>query len=175
MPAEGKVASNHPPMKILLPFLALILAATTAARAEELDPAQFESEKTVVILGCYKAFAPAQKEAQDVARRSGLPFSLRGMKFDRKRGLILPDNDPDPTYAGSYVARRYNAESDEQKAGYLSVERSDAYPGFASGLYMVVAGIYDDPKEAAAAVARFKQFIPSAYAKRTKIYMGCMH
>ena len=163
-------------MKILLPFLALILAAaTTAARAEEFDPAQFDVEKTVVILGCYKAFEPTKKEAQDVARKSGLPFSLRGMTFDKKRGLILPDNDPDPTYAGSYVARRYHSESDEQKAGYLSVERSDAYPGFAPGFYMVVAGIYDDPKEAAAAVARFKQFIPSAYAKKTKIYMGCMH
>ena len=99
------------------------------------------------------------------------------MIYDKKRGLILPDNDPDETYAGSYVLRRYNELFNEPDKGaeYISIERSEAYPGFTPGFYIIMGGIYNDPKEAKGALTRFKPFVKDAYIKKTKIYMGCMH
>ena len=155
-------------------FLPLLAVSMLRGEEPKFDPDQFMQEKSVVILVAEKSFASTQKEAQRISQASGVPFSLRRLVFDKKRGLILPDNDPDPVYAGGYAARRYNTESG-MDSGFLSIERSDAYPGFAPGYYIVVAGIHDDPKEGQAAVARFKRFAPTAYAKRTKIYMGCMH
>lgn len=158
-------------LRLLLP---LLVVATLRGEEPKFDPEQYMREKSVVILACEKSFASTQREAKRLSQATGATFSLREMVWDQKRGLILPDDHPDGAWAGSYVARRNSAPPDTE-CDFLSIERSDAYTGFARGYYMVVAGIYDDPKEAQTVVARLKRFAQSAYAKRTKIYMGCMH
>ena len=63
----------------------------------------------------------------------------------------------------------------QDESEFISVERSDAYPGLRPGYYIVVGGLYGTAKEANKALARFKLPAADAYAKKTRIYMGCMH
>lgn len=103
---------------------------------------------------------------------------MQGMVYDPKRGLILSDDAPDSIYAGAYFGRRYNTtriDGAETDSEFLSVERSEAYTGFAKGYYIVVGGIYATRGEAKQSLTKFVPFVPDAYAKKTTIYYGCIH
>lgn len=153
-------------------LLALLLAFS-GLQAQETD---FMENRWVAILSVYPKFADARADAEKIARESGRPFSMEGRVFDKKRGLIYPDNFEDEAFAGGYVSRRFNETLiDGQESPFLSVERSDGYEGFKPGYYIVVAGIFDNTKAAQECVKKFTPWAPTAYAKKTKIYMGCLH
>jgi hypothetical protein len=153
-------------------LLALFLTVS-GAFAQETD---FMENRWVAILSVYPKFADARADAEKIARESGRPFSMEGRVFDKKRGLIYPENFEDETFAGGYVARRFNETLiNEKETPYLSVERSDGYDGFKPGYYIVVAGIFENAKDAQDCVKKFTAWAPTAYAKKTKIYMGCLH
>ena len=132
----------------------------------------------VVVLAVYKSFTEARADAEKIAKASRVLFSMDGRVYDRKRGLIYPDDSDDEVFRGQYVARRYDTtvlKGSDKERRYLSVERSDAYDGFKKGFYIVVAGIHADSPSAQADAKRFTAWAPTAYAKKTRIYMGCMH
>ncbi len=132
----------------------------------------------VVILSVYKSFDEARADAEKISKAAKVPFSMEGRIYDKKRGLIYPDNFDDEVFRGQYVARRYHTtvlKGGDADREYLSVERSDGYDGFKKGFYIVVAGIRDNAREAQADALRYTAWAPTAYAKKTRIYMGCMH
>ena len=156
-------------------FAAIFLLSPPAALAKEPD---FLEDRYVVILSVCKTFAEARAEAEKIAKASKVPFSMEGRVYDKKRGLIYPDNDQDEGFRGQYIARRYHStflKGSDEKRPYLSVERSDGYDGFKKGFYIVVAGIHEDSRSAQADTKRFTAWVPTAYAKKTRIYMGCLH
>lgn len=161
-------------LSVLLVTLQGLLIAQEDTRS---DSEKFTEDRYVVILGSTKDFQEAKRKAEAIAKASGITFSMQGMIFDKKRGLILPDDDSDPTYAGSYIHRRYNTGAPDLPEGteYISIEKSEAYDGFKPGLYIIVGGIYPTAKEAAVAVKKFSKAVPDAYAKKTPIYLGCIH
>jgi hypothetical protein len=155
-----------------LSILALVVAVSGATAQEN----EFVENRWVAILSAYPSFADARDDAEKIAKASGLPFSMEDRIFDKKRGLIYPDSYDDEVFAGNYVARRYNETLiGEKETPYLSIERSDGYDGFRPGYYIVIAGIYESAGEAKAQSARFKDWAPTSYAKKTKIYLGCLH
>jgi hypothetical protein len=130
----------------------------------------------VLVLGSYKSYPEAVRAAQSFGARSDYPYGSRGLVFDKKRGLIWPDDDEDEAWAGAYAPRR-----DDNRCGLallkpcVSVERSEAYEGFTPGLYIVVGGILDHSEEREKRLAAVRKLVPDAYIKQTAIYMGCMH
>ena len=152
-----------------------LVAAPTLVSAKGPD---FLENRYVVILSVYKSFAKAKVDAMKISKAAKLPFSMEGRFFDKKRGLIYPDNFEDEAFRGGYVARRYHTTQlpgQEVDTEYLSVERSDGYDGFQPGYYMVVVGIRKNSATAEKQAKQFTAWAPTAYAKKTKIYMGCMH
>ena len=132
----------------------------------------------MVILSVYKSFAEAREDAEKIGKAAKTPFSMEGRVFDKKRGLIYPDNFDDEVFRGQYVARRYHQtvlKGSDNEREYLSVERSDGYDGFKKGYYIVVAGVHDNSAAATAQTSKFTAWAPTAYARKTRIYMGCMH
>ncbi len=132
-------------------------------------------DRWVVILGTSKDFKEAKADAQKWSKSSGVPFSMNGMIFDRK-GLRLPDDDSDEMWAGCYFLRRHNMTStgtfSEQ---HISIEKSEAYDGFAKGYYMIVGHIAETAHEAEKMAAFFKPHAQTTDVKKARIYMGCMH
>ena len=159
-------------------FVALIGLVVTRSMALAKEP-DFLENRYVVILSAYPSFANAREDAEKISRGAKLPFSMEGRVFDKKRGLIYPDNFGDEVFRGQYVARRYHTTAWDRARNnpieYLSVERSDGYDGFRKGYYLVVAGVHESAAAAHAQTKKFTAWAPTAYAKKTKIYMGCMH
>ena len=126
----------------------------------------------LLIVGSHGAYAPALAAAKAFSRASGIAYDAQGMIYDKKRGLIWPDDSSDETWAGQYAPRRY----DQCRSGpCVTVERSEAYDGFRPGLYIVVAGIVGHDDESDARLKAARAIVPSAYVKQTTLYMGCMH
>jgi hypothetical protein len=102
---------------------------------------------------------------------------MRGHVWDANRGLILPSDCEDPMYCGEYAPRRYN-ELDLTKShpvGYISIEKSEAYPHLQKDYYIALAAIRDSHEEAEKELLEFRPFAPKAYVAKTEIYMGCIH
>lgn len=167
----------HSPRSYQPALLGLLSLAIFAGSIRAAEP-DFMESRYVAILSVYPKFAGAKEDAEKIASASGVPFSMEGRVYDQKRGLIYPDNFDDEVFRGAYVARRYDTTvraGREDETVFLSVERSDGYEGFKPGFYIVVAGILENKAEAGARADRFRQWAPTAYVKKTRIYMGCMH
>jgi hypothetical protein len=132
--------------------------------------------KHLIILGSNPKYEVILREAKEISKKTGIPYCSRGMIFDKKRGLIWPDNFEDEMWAGGYAPRRYNTQCDaEAGRETITIEYSSAYKGFTKGLFIIVGGIQDDDKAAAKMIKKYKRVVPDAYVKKTPIYMGCMH
>lgn len=169
-------------MKLHLPFALPLLLAGLFLLPSELRSQEDDQvvERHVVILSAYKSFADAKADAEKISKAAKIVFSMDGRIYDKKKGLIYPDNpeDPDAPFAGEYLPRRYDLTylpESEKEVGYLSVEKSEGYEGFKPGFYIVVAGIKETRAAALQGIGKFKEWAPTAYAKKTRIYMGCLH
>ncbi len=159
-------------------FLCLLsIGFGSSSRADEISEAMIP--KKVIILGSFKDYRSALNAAKDVSAKTGTPFSKRDMVYDKKKGLIFPEDYQDESFAGSYVSRRSNDDCDEGQASCVTIERSEAYEGMGPDYYILVGGIYAVGPEENALVAKalktFRASVPEAYAKISKIYMGCQH
>jgi hypothetical protein len=169
-----------PPRKFLvLLSVAFAICQHTRTGADEVDT-EIHSEirdKYLVILCAEREFSSVKREAERVSMLSGIQFSMNGNVWDSNRGLVLPDDCRDPIYCGEYVARRYN-ELDLTTAnpvGYISVEKSEAYPHLSRGYNIALAAICDSHEDAEKELLKFKPFAPKAYVAKTEIYMGRIH
>lgn len=160
------------------PFIEAAIACGAGAEADlyQSSEAAQTKDRWVVILGAYKGFAEAKADAEKVAKQTKIPFSLRGMVYD-KEGLRLPENAEDEAYAGQYLARRYNEATigEKEAANHISVELSGEYEGFTPDYFIAVGYIADSAEEAEKKAAEFKKLAPGTYVKKTRIYMGCIH
>jgi len=152
-------------------------ASLRGADDPDIDISSQIRDKYLVILCADRDFDAVKREAERVSKASGVQFSMNGNVWDPNRGLILPDDCEDPIYCGQYVARRYNELdlSATNPIGYISVEKSDGYPGLQNGYYIALAAICDSPEEAKTELVKFSGFAPKAYIAKTAIYMGCIH
>jgi len=113
------------------------------------------------------------KQAKKVATASGYKLDLRGLKPAAGTGLSFDDTICTAEFgeAPCYVARgRYD------DGVYVSIEYSTAYEGFRPGYYIVVAASANLGNTIVApALAKVRRIVPSAYVKKSKVYMCCMH
>jgi hypothetical protein len=164
------------------PVVLVIVATTTWLNAQnslnEIDAFVRSQtyDKYLIILCAEREFSTSKQEAERVSGLAGVPFSMNGRVWDPNRGLILPDVCDDPSYCGEYLPRRYNElHLTDNSVGYISVEKSEAYPGLPNGNYIAVAAILSSNDEAEKELLKFKPFAPKAYVAKTEIYMGCIH
>ena len=177
---EGDHMANRSAVR-LSRLIALILSTFVwVFQAPNLPGANEDGEyhpvqpRWIIILGSYKDFEQAHKQGLTISHASKVPFSMQGLTYDKKVGVVFSGDHPD---AGTYIARRDHTRilNEGGESGYISIERSDGYQGFAPGYYIIVGGIYSDRKESRTSLARFQAIIPDAYIKKSKIYMGCLH
>jgi hypothetical protein len=168
------------PRKVFVPLfvtLAMPLAAQAGANETDTETPSEVRDKYLVILCAEREFDSVKHEAEKVSIGSGVQFSMNGRVWDSNRGLIFPDNCEDPMYCGEYLPRRYNELNltTADPAGYISVEKSEAYPNLQKGYYIALAAIRDSHEDAEKELLKFKPFARKAYVAKTEIYMGCIH
>ncbi|RYY25026.1 MAG: hypothetical protein EOP41_05460 [Sphingobacteriaceae bacterium] len=158
-------------------FVLIFFFNTVAAFAQ--DKYNTEVPKDIIILRSTKNYQTALSVAKQAASKLHQKLDLRGLTANTKTGLTMSKADclgsggSDDFGYPCYIAR---GEGNAFNDAYISVEFADAYKGFAKGYYVVVAAI-TDVKSAAMKnkLAAIKKTYPDAYAKRTYIWLGCMH
>lgn len=131
--------------------------------------------KDVVIIQSTKDYHAALKTAKDAATRLGKKLDLEENHPNKKLGLSLSKSDCEGS-AYDYPCYTARGEGGTENSNYVSIEYSTAYNGFKKGYYIVVTAIADpgsaqSHKEVTAARSWYKD----AYAKRTRIWHGCLH
>jgi len=161
---------------IFVAFATRLPAQAGLPEADIENPSEVR-DKYLVILCAERELSSAKQEAERIGMLSGVQFSMNGNVWDSNRGLIIPDDCRDPIYCGEYVARRYNelAVTAANSVGYISVEKSEAYPRLQKGYYIALGAICDSQEDAEKELRKFRRFAPKAYVAKTEIYMGCIH
>jgi hypothetical protein len=172
----------------MLPIALRVLLLSLAAHAgsqlseRELQEAMDEGaefvkaqtvEKDFVIVKSTPDYRAAVRAARDAARQLGVRLDLRSLSPHAKGGLTFPKKDCEES-AFEYPC--YVARGRDDDGAYVSVEYSTAYAGFRPSLYIVVAASDSQGGQIAKdALKAARKVFKDAYARRTGVYMGCMH
>jgi hypothetical protein len=128
-------------------------------------------KKSFVIIQSTKNYAVAKLTAEKAAKQLHQKLDLRELKPNKKTGLTYADSvcENEGGYP-CYISRgRYD------NGDYVSIEWSNAFDGFAKGLYIVVISSGLDVEGTNAVLKNARKYFKDAYAKKTEIYVGCIH
>lgn len=149
-------------------FAAAVFSQPVAAQDEPLIT------KEVLVLQSTKDYKTALATARQAAARLHTTLDLEGYYPHAQSGLTMSkadcaDNGFDYP---AYVAR---GRQDENHA-FVSIEYSTGYDKFTKGYYLVVAAV-GEPGSALVrkTSATARQWYADAYAKRTQVWVGCIH
>jgi hypothetical protein len=156
---------------VILAFLLIITRVTAAAKCDaNLKP---YVDKEFVIVKSTPAFKEATQSAAKAAAELGVALNLRGLSPNLRTGLTSSKEEcarselPYPCYIPR--GRR-------DDGTYVSVEWSSEYELVARGLYVVmIASGVPGSSETRRMLAAARRVYPAAYARRAKVYVGCMH
>lgn len=154
----------------ILFFAAIGSCAASGQMVPETDPdeAVFWMDAYVLILKTTKSCQEAVNVATKAGKALNLEFDNESKECSDAKGVYYSEDIDDEMYRGGYAPRRYEGE-------YISLENSDGYKDFSPGKIIVVSGIYKDGKNARKALKAVRKFYPDAYAKKTTLWMGCIH
>jgi len=161
---------------LIIPILiSLLISSLTYAEQEiKITDEMFYKDKYVLILKSTKDYSEAVRFATEASKKLGLEFHNVNRKYSKEKGIYFSEEIDDEMYRGGYAPRRYNGRAQSLKE-YISLENSDYYKGFNDGYIIVVSGIYEDKKSSEKALAKIRKFYKDAYAKKTVMWMGCIH
>ena len=158
-------------VKVLLTMLVLSVVSPAFAAA----PADSQPliAKRIVIIKSTHDYTQAKSTALQASKKLGLKLKLRNLTPHKKTGLTYPAKtcNNDGFEYPCYIARgRYD------DGAYISIEHSNAFEGFAKGYYIVViASAADKNPIIKNVLKKAKKHYKDAYAKLSRIYIGCIH
>ena len=112
----------------------------------------------------------------DVHKLYAIQIDTLGRYYDKTIDeIILPHDDADEIYRGTYFPRRYSSES-------LSIEYDDYYStqdkkeNITNPANMIlVAGMYENLSKADSLKEKLSTNFPNTYVQKSKLFIGCMH
>ena len=129
-------------------------------------------EKHFLIAASTTNYKSALKTVRKLTSSINMKFDQRGLYPIDQSGLTWRKSvcEGDGWEHPCYLARG------REDGNYLSIEWSNAIEGFTKGYYVVIVSCQlERNDEMKALLAEVKTFIPSAYIKSSKVYLGCMH
>ena len=153
-----------------LTFCLLLFFAISHAQEQSTDAF---IEKEFVIVFSTPKYEDALSTAKTAANKLQFKLDLRDLKKNTESGLTWSKKVCEAEWDEypCYVARgRYD------DGNYVSIEYSDAYSGFRKGYYIVIVSAAEKGSTATkTSLTKARKFYKDAYAKSTKVYVGCMH
>ena len=124
----------------------------------------------VVIVDTGYQYEPLLQTLYAVEKKTGLQVDLMGRYFDqKKKEIILPEDDEDELYAGSYFPRRYPSNT-------LSIEYLNTFLPAADNKKMaIIATIAEGRRQADSLVRVLTPHYPHTYSISSKVFIGCLH
>jgi hypothetical protein len=153
--------------------IAILLSLLFTAGHSQCTSTDAFIEKEFVIVLSTPKYEAALTMAKSASAKLQYKLDLRGLKKDSASGLTWSKKECEDEWDAypCYLARgRYD------DGNYVSIEYSDAFSGFREGYYIVIVSSWcKGGTQTKTSLAKAKQFYKDAYAKLTKVYLGCMH
>lgn len=127
-----------------------------------------EVSKSFLIVHSTKKYSAALKSAQKVAYKMGIPINLRDCYKANEEGLTSS------VICGCGEKHGYIPRGRFDDGEYISIEYSSSYESFAPNYYIVIISSGDD-EAVKSLLSKSQEFNKSAFVKKSKVYMGCMH
>ncbi len=124
--------------------------------------------KYFLILASTTDYEEALAVAKEAAPKLNLKIDLKGYYPSEEEGLTTDET------CGCGLNHGYIPRGRSDDGDYISIEYSGSFENFADGYYIVVASS-GERKEVLKTRDQAKEFYPQAYAKSSKVYVGCMH
>ncbi len=149
------------------------LAVLSSVHAQNSDTADMFVNKDFLILLSTKNYSAALVTAKKASKSQQIELRLKGLSENKQTGLSL-SKEYCETEGWEFPA--YYARGRWDDGVYISIEYSDAYSGFASGYYIVVAASgHRNDKEMKDIYKKVRTTYKTAYFKTSEVYVGCMH
>jgi hypothetical protein len=159
-------------------FLLSFILITTSSFSQKKDTTSIDTSIQDAMQDCYIVIAGASTDfnaldnlAKQLSKKSGIKYQS-DLVYDSKRGMILPDTSSDEIYAGEYLLRRYDDDR-------ISIEMMSYYTNEHNEIdrlkMIIITGIFLNKTDAAKQLKLIQQTVSTAYIKKIKLYMGCMH
>lgn len=155
---------------IILMFILASGILTSAQKQNDTIPQPYAT-KSFLIIQSTKNYAAAKATAVKASKQLGYKLDLRGLVPNKKTGLTDTKANCQEDGIGKYPCYYSRGRYDDGR--YVSIEWSGAFPEFTKGYYIVIVASGD--AEAKAALPKTKKIFKDAYAKKAKVYLGCMH
>src|SRR5262245_29462350 len=166
---------NSVAISLLLFVAACRLGHSAPPSAEDVDSGVVEMtvKKDLVIIASTKSYDAAKRVATSAAEKLSVPLDLRGLTYNQKAGLSLPEQecrDEFDTYPCYPPRGRWD------DGVYVSVEHTSGYPSLTPGMYIVVVANSDHGSSTVReALAHAQVPYPDAYIRTVDVYLGCRH
>lgn len=130
----------------------------------------------LVITNSSKNYKALHNDMLAIHKQFAINIDTLGRYYDTQLNqIILPKDDEDEIYAGSYYPRRYEDLS-------LSIEYASYYkepieinPEHYPTQMVLVAGMFANKKSADSLQMVLKNRYPKTTVQKSKVYIGCMH
>jgi hypothetical protein len=158
-------------MKIHILTAFIFLFTTTFVSAQNDGTPEPYASKRFVIVQSTKSYADAKTTAIKASKQLNIKLDLRGLVPNKKTGLTDTKANCEEGGIGEYPCYYSRGRYDDGQ--YVSIEWSGAFPEFAKGYYIVIVASGDE--DARTVLPKAKKIFKDAYAKKAKVYLGCMH
>jgi hypothetical protein len=158
-------------MKNIFSLLVLVNFSFFSLHGQDSTEVLAFTTKSFCIIKSTTSYEDAKKTAQEAARKYFIKLNLRNLTPVKGIGLTMPVSECEENgfEYPSYVARgRYD------DGEYISIEYSNAFSGFAENYYIVIAAS-GSVKEVKNTLIKVKKTYKTAYLKKAKVYVGCIH
>lgn len=175
------ISACNNPVSVVAPTDTLLVTKDTTAIADsmgleteamsEVDTIDYDyATYFLVIADTSKDYFLLRKKMMNIHSKMNWPIDTMGRYFNKEKNeIVLPDDDEDELYAGSYFPRRFPTRD-------LSLEYLDFYQERAGEhTIALVAGIYETEQSADSALTIIRVFDKKAYKLKSNIFIGCMH
>lgn len=155
-------------------FLSLVIGVTVCGALAVSAELEATVEKQFVILKSTKSYKEARGVAEKSAETLKIKLDLRGLSENKELGLTFDKKVCEEE--GGFEFPCYIARGRFDDGEYISIEYSSAYEGFSDGYYIVVVSSYPrGSEEIQATLRKVRTLYEDAYAKTSKVYVGCIH
>jgi hypothetical protein len=124
----------------------------------------------VVIADTSLDYSILHKKMIDLNNKFNLPIDTMGRYYNKTKDLIvLPEDDEDEIYAGTYFPRRFPSEN--LSLEYLTFYQSQSR----EKTIALVTGIYETETSADSALTVLRMTESKVFKIKADIYVGCLH
>lgn len=140
-------------------------------------PSEEYADYYLVVVNSSRSYKALHEDMFRISNRFHISIDTLGRYYNTEtNAIVVPDDDEDEIYRGSYYPRRFESLS-------LSIENADYYddtkefkePKQFPAQMILVAGMYAQKERADSLRNALVKAYPRTFVQKSSIYIGCMH